>query len=141
MRAWRTYIVGSQLLAYQLNRELQDEHNLTLADYEILVRLSEQPEQRMRMSQLAGEVASSKSRLSHQITRMERAGLVTRVDCPSDGRGVFAQLTETGTTRLKTAAPTHLDGVRSHLVDLLTPAEHAALTTIFAKVQDHLAGR
>ncbi|MGW0519904.1 MarR family winged helix-turn-helix transcriptional regulator [Crossiella sp. NPDC003009] len=141
MRAWRTYIVGSQLLAYQLNRELQDEHNLTLADYEILVRLSEQPEQRMRMSQLAGEVASSKSRLSHQITRMERAGLVTRVDCPSDGRGVFAQLTETGSTRLKTAAPIHLDGVRSHLIDLLTPAEHTALVTIFAKVQDHLAGR
>ncbi|WHT23420.1 MarR family transcriptional regulator [Crossiella sp. CA-258035] len=141
MRAWRTYIVGSQLLAYQLNRELQDEHGLTLADYEILVRLSEQPEQRMRMSQLAGEVASSKSRLSHQITRMERAGLVTRVDCPSDGRGVFAQLTESGITRLKTAAPAHLDGVRSHLVDLLTPAEHTALATIFAKVQDHLAGR
>lgn len=141
MQAWRTYIIGSQLLAYQLNRELQDEHNLTLADYEILVRLSEQPANRMRMSQLAGEVASSKSRLSHQITRMERAGLVTRMECPSDGRGVFAQLTETGMARLTTAAPTHLAGVRSHLIDLLTPAEHDALATVFEKVLDHLSSR
>ncbi|MGO1055749.1 MarR family winged helix-turn-helix transcriptional regulator [Crossiella sp. CA198] len=141
MRAWRTYIIGSQLLAYQLNRELQDKHGLTLADYEILVRLSEQPEHRMRMSQLAGDVASSKSRLSHQITRLDRAGLVTRTECPSDGRGVFAQLTESGMDRLRTAAPTHVDGVRDHLIDLLTPTEQATLARVFEKVQSHLHGR
>nr|WP_086780462.1 MarR family transcriptional regulator [Crossiella equi] len=141
MRAWRAYIIGSQLLAYQLNRELQEGHDLTLADYEILVRLSEQPDLRMRMSQLAGVVASSKSRLSHQIGRMEKAGLAVRVECASDGRGVYAQLTESGLRRLREAAPAHVEGVRKHLIDLLDPTEHTALATVFEKLTEHLSGR
>lgn len=131
MAAWRGYIVGSALLDYRLNRELQDEHDVPLADYEILVRLSEQPGHRMRMTQLATDVASSKSRVSHQIGRLEATGLVRRELCASDGRGVWAVLTEQGHDALVAAAPTHLRGVREHLVDHLTPAQQETLREIF----------
>src|SRR5689334_683294 len=81
-RSWRAYVVGSERLRQRLNTELQDTHNLPLADYEVLVRLSEQDNHQMRMTQLADEVAQSKSRLSHQISRLEQAGLVRRTCCP-----------------------------------------------------------
>ena len=131
MRAWRGYIVGSALLEYRLNRELQEEHGITLADYEILARLSEQEGMRMRMTQLAADVASSKSRVSHQVARLESAQLVRRELCPSDGRGIFAVLTDSGFELLRAAAPTHLRGVREHLIDRLTEEQRAALMVIF----------
>jgi DNA-binding MarR family transcriptional regulator len=138
MRAWRAYVIASELLRKQLNRELQERHGLALADYEVLVRLSERDGQRMRMAQLANEVASSKSRLSHQIARMEAAGLVQRVDCGDDARGVFAQLTDAGMARLRDTAPTHVEGVRAHLIDLLPAADQTALAAIFERVLTHL---
>jgi DNA-binding MarR family transcriptional regulator len=138
MRAWRAYVIGSELLRKQLNRELQDRHGMALADYEVLVRLSEQDGGRMRMAHLANEVASSKSRLSHQIGRMETAGLVQRVECGDDARGVFAEITDAGRARLRETAPTHVAGVRAHLVDLLTPSDQVALAEIFERVLDHL---
>lgn len=141
MRSWRAYITGSQLLWYELHRELQERHGVSLADYQILVRLSEQPEQRMRMTVLAVEVAASKSRVSHQVARMENAGLVTRMECPSDGRGVFAALTPMGMKVLRDAAPTHLAGVRAHLIDLLTPEEQTTLGDVFDRVRSHLRTR
>ena len=138
MRAWRGFIVGSELLLYRLHRELQDAHGLSLADYEILVRLSEQPDFRMRMTVLAAEVASSKSRVSHQVARLERANLVKREDCVNDGRGVLAVLTEHGYETLRTAAPTHLRGVREHFVDLLSQTERSTLAEIFDRVASRL---
>ncbi|OLR91468.1 MarR family transcriptional regulator [Actinokineospora bangkokensis] len=138
MRAWRAYVIGGELLRQQLNRELQDKHGLALPDYEVLVRLSEQPDGQMRMSQLAGQVASSKSRLSHQISRLEKAGLVRRVDCAEDARGVVAEITPQGRDVLTTAAPTHVEGVRAHLVDLMTPQEQEVLAGLFERVIAHL---
>jgi DNA-binding MarR family transcriptional regulator len=138
MRAWRAYVIASELLRKQLNRELQEQHGLALADYEVLVRLSECDGGRMRMAQLAGEVASSKSRLSHQIARMETAGLVQRVECGDDARGVFAEVTQLGRDRLTETAPTHVAGVRKHLVDLLGPADQTALAEIFERVLTHM---
>lgn len=138
MRAWRTYVNGSSMLMDRLHRELQDTHGVSLADYEILVRLSEQPNQRMRMTQLAEDVASSKSRVSHQVARMEKAGLVSRRECTEDGRGVLAELTPAGMTQLIAAAPTHLRGVREHIVDLLTPEEGEVLAKVFDRVMTHL---
>lgn len=138
MRAWRAYVIASELLRKQLNRELQERHGLALADYEVLVRLSDQDGGRMRMAHLAGEVASSKSRLSHQIGRMEAAGLVQRVECGDDARGVFAEITEAGRARLRETAPTHVAGVRAHLVDLLKPSDQIALAEIFERVLDHM---
>ena len=138
LRSWRAYIIGSERLRQRLNTELQDTHNLTLPDYEVLVRLSEQDDHRMRMTLLADEVAQSKSRLSHQISRLEQAGLVRRTLCPNDARGVLAELTEEGMNHLRTAAPTHVNGVREHLVDLITPQEREVLATVFERVQKHL---
>lgn len=141
MRAWRTYVVATHLLDAQLNRELQEEHQLALADYELLVRLSEAPCGQVRMSELAEQVASSKSRISHQIGRMEKAGLVRRQECPGDRRGVFAVLTSHGWDVLRDAAPTHVRGVREHLVDLLSADERLVLAGMFERVVDHLRGR
>ncbi|ONI82694.1 MarR family transcriptional regulator [Saccharothrix sp. ALI-22-I] len=138
MRAWRNYVVGAAMLADRLHRELQDGHGVSLSDYEVLVRLSEQPGRRMRMSQLADEVASSKSRVSHQVARMEREGLLLRRECPEDGRGVFAQLTDKGMTLLEGSAPTHVQGVREHMIDLLTRDEQEVVAKVFDRVITHL---
>lgn len=140
MRAWRSYVVGASMLEDRLHRELQDRHDLSLADYEVLVRLSERRGLRMRMSQLADEVASSKSRVSHQVARMEREGLLRRRECPEDGRGVFAELTEKGVKTLEGSAPTHVRGVREHMVDLLTREEQEVLAKVFDRVITHLRG-
>ncbi|HEV7451790.1 MAG TPA: MarR family transcriptional regulator [Pseudonocardiaceae bacterium] len=141
MRAWRAYVVGKALLDSRLNRDLQEEHQLALADYELLVRLSEAPTGQSRMSSLAEQVASSKSRISHQIGRMEKAGLVRRQECPSDGRGVIAVLTGRGLEVLRNAAPTHVRGVRDNLVDLLSDAERAVLAEVFERIMSHLRAR
>ncbi|MER7077623.1 MULTISPECIES: MarR family winged helix-turn-helix transcriptional regulator [Saccharopolyspora] len=139
MAAWRAYIVGSALLEHRLNRDLQT-HNLSIADYEILVRLSERPDQRMRMSELAHDVAHSKSRISHQIRRLESAGLVRRDECPDDGRGVLAVLTEEGAAKLREAAPSHVASVRENLVDILDEQEQEVLGRIFDRLTTHLGG-
>ncbi|MGH3900754.1 MAG: MarR family winged helix-turn-helix transcriptional regulator [Pseudonocardiaceae bacterium] len=141
MRAWRAYVVGKALLDYRLHRDLQEGHQLALADYELLVRLSEAPYRQARMSTLAEQVASSKSRISHQIGRMEKVGLVRREDCSSDGRGVVAVLTSHGLQVLHSAAPTHVRGVRDNLVDLLSEDEQAMLAEVFERVVSHLRGR
>jgi DNA-binding MarR family transcriptional regulator len=138
MRAWRAYVIGTELMRQQLHRELQDAHGLTITDYEVLVQLSERQTHQLRMSDLAGRLASSKSRLSHQIARLEKSGLVRRRTCPDDARGVIAELTDAGMAALEAAAPTHVAGVRRHLIDLLTPAEQHTLATIFERVLSNL---
>jgi DNA-binding MarR family transcriptional regulator len=134
MRAWRAYVVGKAVLDSRLHQDLQRQHQLALADYELLVRLSEAPCGQARMSILAEQVASSKSRISHQIGRMERAGLVRRQECASDGRGVIAELTSHGWQVLRSAAPTHVRGVRDNLIDLLSDDERTVLAEVFERV-------
>lgn len=136
--SWRAWIEASLLLTDRLSRDMQTQHGLTFADYEILVWLSEAPDRRLRMSELARRALSSRSRLSHQVDRMERAGLVTREICTEDRRGSFAVLTETGWNTIVNAAPDHVDSVRAHLVDVLTPQEFAALGAACRKVADAL---
>ncbi|MET0741365.1 MAG: MarR family transcriptional regulator [Candidatus Nanopelagicales bacterium] len=137
-RSWRAWVSMHLLLDDRLQRELASAHGLSLADYEILVRLSEAPDRRLRMSELADRALSSRSRLSHQITRLEQAGLVARVECASDRRGFFAVLTDHGWSVLVGAAPTHVTGVREHFVDQLSPEEFAALGQACVKVLAHL---
>lgn len=117
-----------------LNKDLQDAHGLTMAEYRILVMLSESPDGSRRMSDLADGVLSSRSRLTHQIRRMESDGMVERNTCVDDGRGVLAVITDEGKRRLEEAAPTHVVSVRKHLVDLLTVRELSVLGDIFEKV-------
>lgn len=132
--AWRAWIESSALLHARLNTELVEAHGLTLADYEILVRLSERPERWMHMSELAEQTMSSRSRLSHQIDRMESANLVQRACCPHDKRGQHAVLTDHGWTVLEQAAPTHVEGVRRYTVDAMSREEFAALGRACAQI-------
>jgi DNA-binding MarR family transcriptional regulator len=139
MAAWRSYIVATLRLRQRLHRELADRHDVSLTDYEVLVCLEIQPGQRMRMSELAVLMGSTKSRLSHQVGRLEDAGLVRRVRDPDDKRGVITELAEEGVALLRSAAPTHVEGVREHLIDLLSPAEQATIASAFTRVLDHLS--
>lgn len=136
-RAWRTHLDVSRLLMYQLERDLQP-FGLTNNDYEILVNLSESPDHRVRMSELAHRTRQSKSRLSHQITRLETASLVRRESCESDKRGLFAVLTEQGWDTMRNVAPHHVASVRRHFIDLLTPQELEDLQKSLSAVAEHL---
>lgn len=140
-RHWRAWLAASNLLNDRLSRDLQEQHDLTIADYEILVQLSESPERRMRMSDLAEATLSSRSRLSHQIDRMASRDLVAREACVDDRRGSFAVLTDHGWDVLVAAAPDHVESVRSHLLDVLSPEEFAALGEACATVAERLEGR
>ncbi len=138
MRFWRSFIHTATLVEGRLNRELVEAHRISHADYVILVVLSESSDERMRMSALAEITASSKSRLSHQIARMERAGQVRREECTDDGRGILAVLLPPGRRLLEEAAPTHLRGVRQHVVDRVTPEEQQAIAVALERVFDGL---
>jgi DNA-binding MarR family transcriptional regulator len=137
-KAWRSYLTGSQLLSTQLDKELREKHGIGLPEYEILVRLSEHENRTMRMALLATDTTMSRSRLTHSVARMEKRGLLERSAIPEDGRGVNCVMTEAGWQLLQSAAPDHVSGVRSHLVDLLDPEEMEILGRIFTKVSDHM---
>lgn len=139
--SWRAFLAASLLLQDQFGRDLQRTHGLTMADYEILVRLSDAEGHRLRMSDLAEVSLSSKSRITHQITRMEEAGLVERQPCATDKRSFFAVLTDAGWQRLVDAAPDHVASVRKHLVDVLTPEQFAELGRICLILVEHIQGR
>jgi DNA-binding MarR family transcriptional regulator len=132
--SWRAWLSANLLVPDRLGRDLQAEAGLTLADYEILVRLSESPERKVRMSDLASQTLSSRSRLSHQIDRMQKARFVRREECEDDRRGFYAVLTDHGWETLVAAAPIHVASVRRRLVDVLTPEEFAELGRINAKI-------
>ncbi|SDG03064.1 DNA-binding transcriptional regulator, MarR family [Sinosporangium album] len=136
-RAWRVHLSTHKLLMHRLDREL-DAFGLSLNDYEILVNLSESPGHRMRMSDLADATIQSRSRLSHQISRMESAGLVARESCASDRRGTFAVLTAHGWETIKKVAPFHVAGVREHFIDLLSEEQLQFLERAYLPVVDHL---
>lgn len=109
---------------------------MDLPEYEILVSLEEAPEQKLRMSELADAVHQSRSRLTHTITRMERQELVVRTTCPSDRRGVWAELTPAGMKTLERAAPSHVAAVRRNFVDAIDASDYEALGRAFVAVLD-----
>ncbi|MDP9844981.1 MarR family winged helix-turn-helix transcriptional regulator [Streptosporangium lutulentum] len=136
-RVWRTHLAAHKLLDHRLDRELQP-FGLSVNDYEILVNLSETPGHRIRMSDLADATIQSRSRLSHQISRMEAAGLVARETCEDDRRGTFAVLTEHGWATIQKVAPHHVASVRQHFIDLLTDDQLHELETAYTPVVNHL---
>jgi len=136
--SWRAYIMGTELLQHELDRELREEHEISFSEYEILVRLSEADDGRMRMALLADAMSHSRSRVTHTIARMQKAGYVNRAAALSDGRGVEAVMTEAGRRKLVEAAPTHVRGVRTHLVDIASREDFSALGRIFNEVSDRL---
>src|SRR4051794_24428719 len=136
--AWRAFIVGTTLLMDTLDRELRHAHGISLGEYEILVRLSENPDRTMRMAQIAESMRHSRSRVTHTVTRMEKAGLISRCAAAADRRGVEARMTDAGYALLVAAAPTHVNGVRRHFVDHASDDQFKVLGTVMDAVSDHL---
>jgi DNA-binding MarR family transcriptional regulator len=136
--SWRALVMGMTLLLDRLDADLRRGFDVSLAEYEILVRLSERPGRRLRMAQLADALAHSRSRVTHTVKRMESAGLVVRTSSDEDGRGVVCVMTEQGHQLLERMAPTHVHGVRDYLVDLATDGDFEALGRVMNAVADKL---
>ena len=133
MKAWRRYIIASRRLLEALDSDL-DSHDLSMPDYEILAQLSDAPDRRMRMSELADVAMLSRSRLSHRMKVMEKAGWVRREACPEDKRGFFAIMTPKGWKAIVAAAPDHVASVRSRFLDVLDKNDQKILAEIFTRV-------
>ena len=127
---WRNFVAAWGGLLAAVDSQLQRDSGMPLAYYEILVQLSEAPGRALRMTQLAEASSSSKSRLSHAVTRLEERGWVRRADCPTDRRGQIAQLTDEGFGALSAAAPGHVEQVRRALFDSLTTEQLGELAGI-----------
>ena len=137
MKAWRSYIIASRRLLEALDNDL-DGHELSMADYEVMAQLSEAPGRRMRMSELADVAMVSKSRLSHRMKVMEKAGWIRREECAEDRRGSWAIMTDKGWKAIVAAAPDHVASVRKRFIDQLSVKEQENLSAIFAHLTDEL---
>jgi len=137
LEAWRSFIVVSRRVWEALDGDLAG-HDLSLSDYEILAHLSEAPERRLRMSDLADQTILSRSRLSHRIKVMEKAGWVKRESCPTDKRGSFAVMTTKGWSAISAAAPDHVTSIRYRFMEHLTQSEQSSIEKIFKKVGERL---
>ena len=129
-RTWRSFLESTRMLFDAVERQLSVEAGIPHAYYEILVRLSEAPDRTLRMRSLADASVSSRSRLSHAVTKLESRGWVVRCPVPGDGRGQLARLTDEGFAALAQAAPGHVAEVRAQLVDRLTPEQLRSLREI-----------
>jgi DNA-binding MarR family transcriptional regulator len=136
-RTWRAYLQVHARLTAQLNRELQAA-GLSLADYEVLVNLTDVPDERLRPYALQATLEWEQSRLSHHLSRMQRRGLVSREDCDDDGRGAWVVLTAAGRDAITAAAPAHVDAVKRLFFDHLTARQVSTIRIISTRLLDHL---
>ncbi len=130
VEAWRSFLRAHATITRVLEAELDDEQDLSLAAYDVLVQLAEAPGRRLRMTELADAVLLSRSGVTRLVDRMEKAGLVTRAPVEGDGRGVAATITDAGVDRLRVASRTHLAGVQRHFVARLPPEDLMTLERI-----------
>ncbi|MGH3785031.1 MAG: MarR family winged helix-turn-helix transcriptional regulator [Pseudonocardiaceae bacterium] len=137
-RAWRAYLRMHGQLVARLNRQLQIDSGLSLADYEVLVQLTEAPDGRLRPFEVQRGLQWEQSRLSHHLTRMQNRGLVSREGCTDDGRGAFVVLTDAGRRAIEAAAPGHVDTVRRLFFDGLTRNQITMLGQLSTQVLDRL---
>jgi DNA-binding MarR family transcriptional regulator len=135
---WRAWIRAHTRLVTRLDYELQAAHGVSVADYEVLVNLSEAPERSLRMAELADRLRLSPSGLTRRLDGLVRDGMVERRKCPSDGRGSLARLTDQGLGCLEAAAPTHVAGVRRYFVDPLSKAQQAELAESLGVIEAEL---
>lgn len=136
LAAWRTFLRAHATVTRRLEAELVAEHELPLASYDVLVQLSEAPDRRLRMTELAERVLLSRSGLTRLADRLARDGLIAREACPSDARGTLAVLTDAGLAKLRQAWPTHRRGVAEHVTGRLTADEVASLAALLGKLVD-----
>jgi DNA-binding MarR family transcriptional regulator len=138
MAAWEGFLEASNRVSRRLEQQLRDDAALSHPQYEVLVRLGGAENGEIRMSELAELLITSKSGLTYQVGRLEKRGLVRRRSCPTDVRGVFAVLTDTGREVLDTAAPGHVAAVREALIDVLSPEELEVLARGLGRVGERL---
>jgi DNA-binding MarR family transcriptional regulator len=136
---WQSYLRLNQQLVRVFEDQLVRDAGLSAADYSVLVPLSDAPEGVLRMRDLGNEILWDRSRLSHQVRRMEQRGLVAREECEEDARGSMVRLTTAGRDAIVAAAPKHVETVRRHFFDLLSPKELSVLEAVFDRVLDNLA--
>lgn len=136
LAAWRAFLRAHAVLTRVLETELVAEQDLSLAAYDVLVQLAEAPERRLRMTELADAVLLSRSGVTRLVDRLERGGLVSRCPVENDGRGVAAQLTDAGLSRLRVASRTHLAGVARHFADRLDAEDRTALERISRRLAE-----
>ncbi len=132
--AWRHFLYGVHRLLEHLDHSLQEKHSIRLTDYEILVFLSEAPDRRLRMAEIADRVLVSRSRLTYRVDRLVEQRLVIRTEAPDDRRGLYAALTDTGMQLLSLAATTHVNDVRAYLLDHVAPEDLPAFSRVWASV-------
>lgn len=137
-RMWRLYLESTRLLMRDLDRHLAADAGINMSDFEILVLLSEAPEQRMRMNELADHTVTTRSGVTRAVKRLTDAGWVSQVKCDEDKRGLYAELTEAGVAKLRAAAPDHVNAVRANLFDLLSPREVELFTHCYGQIRDNL---
>ena len=119
-RVWRRWLTLNARLSATLHKELQDDAGLSMPDFEVLVHLTDSPQGRIRVTDLAKALQWERSRVSHHVTRMERRRLVQRVECAEDGRGAFIVITPQGRAAIEQAAPGHVNAVRRLVFDALS---------------------
>ncbi|MBS9372515.1 MarR family winged helix-turn-helix transcriptional regulator [Rhodococcus sp. B50] len=137
-RLWRAYLDATRLLFQSLDRQLLRDSDISFTDFEILVLLSEAPERRMRMRDIADASTTTRSGITRAVSRMENAGWVRRVECESDRRGAWAELTDAGYARLAAAGPGHVDAVRENMFDLLSSDDITSMTETFTRMRDRM---
>ena len=135
---WRAWLDVTARLPVALHRDLRASSDLSLPDFDVLVRLTEHPDGRLRSSVLAEALQWERSRLSHHVGRMVRRGLVAREECADDGRGAWVVVTDAGRTAIERVAPTHVATVRHVLLDALTPTQVRDLREILAAIRSRL---
>src|SRR5919202_6857099 len=121
--AWLRLVRAHATLTRRMDANLQSAHGLTINDYEVLLALARAEDCRMRRVDLAGHVLLTQSGITRLMQGLERSGLVERAECPTDGRVVYAQLTERGYERLRESSRTHLDDIRSLFAARFTSGE------------------
>ena len=136
--AWQAYIHMNQYLYTALEDQLTRDAGLSGADYKVLVPLSETPGGVLRARELCTEIGWDRSRLSHQVSRMEKRGLVAREECLEDGRGLMVRLTDAGRASIEGAAPDHAAATRRYFFDLLSTDELETLAVVFDRLLDNL---
>jgi len=137
-RSWRAFIRLNQKLTARLGSELQSNAKLSGPDFAILVALTDEPAGRLRFQELAKAIEFEQSRLSHQIGRMIKRGLVAREECAEDGRGAFVTVTAQGRETIEAAAPKHVAAVRRLVLDAVSPEEFATLGDLAERIIKHL---
>lgn len=135
-RAWRAYLDATRLLLRDLDNQLTRDSGISFTDFELLVVLSEAPDRRRRMSELADAVTTTRSGVTRAISRLVDNGWVVRLKCDDDKRGMSAELTEAGVNTLTAASPGHVETVRKNMFDLVDPNDLAALTRTFTEMRN-----